>query len=247
MQTLTILYRDDHFVAIDKPAGLLVHRSKVDVYAREFALQMLRDQIGQPVFPVHRIDRPTSGVLLFALNKDSARAVSAQFADREVSKMYLAIVRGRTAKTRHWDEPLVEKQDRATDAKARKDKPAQSAITEYRTLESWTVPFSAGKYPQSRYSLVEARPLTGRKHQLRRHFNHMANPIVGDTTYGDRRHNRLFREQFGVMRLLLVAKAFSFVHPVTDVVVDIEADPGVEFEQALSSLRQHAIESNEEV
>ena len=246
IQMLPILFHDDHIVAINKPAGLLVHRSRVDVHATEFAMQMLRDQIGQLVFPVHRIDRPTSGVLLFALNKDCARQLSNQFAQRTVSKSYLALVRGKTPETKSWDEPLIEKQDPATDGKARKNKQAQEAVTEFNTLESWTVPFSAGKYPQSRYSLIEAQPLTGRKHQLRRHFNHMAHPIVGDTTYGDRRHNRLFREQFEVYRLLLIAKRMRFLHPVSGRVIEVEADNGMEFDNAISALKQHKISGGEQ-
>jgi len=241
MQPLSILFQDEHLVAIDKPAGLLVHRSRVDVHATEFALQRLRDQIGQSVFPAHRIDRPTSGVLLFALNKDCARELSQQFANRSVAKSYRAIVRGKTPATKYWDETLIEKHDPATDGKARHNKEAQSAITEFHTLETWTVPFSAGKYPHSRYSLVEAKPLTGRKHQLRRHFNHMAHPIVGDTTYGDRRHNRLFRETFAVQRLLLVAKRLNFLHPVSGTDVEVIAENGIEFDAAISALNQHAI------
>ena len=246
MQTLPILFRDDDVVAINKPAGLLVHRSRVDVHASEFAVQMLRDQIGQLVFPVHRIDRPTSGVLLFALNKECARELSDQFASRSVSKDYLAIVRGNTPETKRWDEPLIEKHDPATDGKARKNKAAQEAITQFRTLESWTVPFSAGKYSQSRYSLIAAKPLTGRKHQLRRHFNHMAHPIVGDSTYGDRRHNRLFREQFAVHRLLLIAKRMKFLHPVSGSAIEVEAENGIEFDNAISALKQHAIPIGEQ-
>ena len=238
---LPILFQDDHVVAINKPAGLLVHRSRVDVHATEFAMQMLRDQIGQLVFPVHRIDRPTSGVLLFALNKDCARELSEQFANRTVSKSYLAIVRGKTPEAKRWDEPLIEKHDPATDGKARKDKQAQEAVTDFNTLDTWTVPFSAGKYPNSRYSIVEAQPVTGRKHQLRRHFNHMAHPIVGDSTYGDRRHNRLFREHFEVYRLLLIAKRMKFLHPDSGSVVEVEAENGIEFDRAVLTLKQHAM------
>ena len=232
---LEILFRDSHLVAIDKPAGLLVHRSRVDVRATEFAMQMLRDQIGQLVYPVHRIDRPTSGVLLFALDSDTARIVGEQFARRTVRKSYLAIVRGRTPETRRWDEALVEKQDRMTDSKAQTNKPAQSAITQFNRLETWTVPFSAGKYASSRYSLVEAFPLTGRKHQLRRHFNHQAYPIVGDSTYGDRRHNRLFREQLGVDGLMLMAKQMELIHPVTESPLQIKAAMSQRFVDAIAS------------
>ena len=212
---LDILYRDEDLVAIDKPPGLLVHRSRIDVHAREFALQMLRNQIGQAVYPVHRIDRPTSGVLLFALNPEVARSMCRLFEGRNVSKTYIAIVRGHPPESGRWDEPLVEKQDRIVDALAYKQKEAQPAVTEFTSAGRWTIPHSTGKYEQSRYSLVEVRPLTGRKHQIRRHFNHMAYPIIGDTTYGDRRHNRLFRSLFGIRRLLLVAYTLGFIHPVS--------------------------------
>lgn len=238
---LMILFRDPHMVAIDKPAGLLVHRSRIDVHATEFALQKLRDQIGQPVFPVHRIDRPTSGVLLFALSATIARQLAGQFVARSVSKQYQAIVRGHPPASKLWDEPLVEKRDRIADKKATPDKPAQSAVTKLVTLRSWTVPFSTGKYPTSRYSLINAMPLTGRKHQLRRHLNHMAYPILGDTTYGDRRHNRLFRETFGVDRLLLMATRLKLDHPVTGTPIVIEAQEDSEFRIAIDELSKHAV------
>lgn len=242
---LDILFHDQYMVAIDKPAGLLVHRSRVDLRAREFALQMLRDQIGQTVYPVHRIDRPTSGVLLFALDKATARNLCDQFAARSVGKTYLAIVRGKTAASLHWDEPLVEKRDRMTDGQARKDKPAQSAITEFERRQTWTVPFSAGKYPRSRYSLVEAHPLTGRKHQLRRHFNHLAHPIVGDTTYGDRRHNRLFRDHLGIHGLMLMAQKMKLNHPVAQTPIEIEAPISDRFVAAIERLNQEHMAATE--
>ena len=247
MDPLQVLFRDDSVVAINKPAGLLVHRSRVDVHAREFAMQMLRDQIGQLVYPVHRIDRPTSGVLLFALSRDIATRLAVQFENRTIAKTYWAIVRGRTEESKRWEEALVEKRDPATDRKAKTDKPAQDATTEFERLEIWSVPFSAGKYPESRYSLVSAKPLTGRKHQLRRHFNHMAHPIVGDTTYGDRRHNRLFRDHFGVHRLLLVAKRIEFAHPVSGESIEVEAEIGTEFENAIAKLRQNDLTTSEQV
>ena len=173
---LEIVYQDESLVAINKPAGLLVHRSRIDVRATEFALQRLRDQIQQSVFPVHRIDRPTSGVLLFALDSKIAAAVAKQFEQRTVEKSYHAIVRGFLPENGCWDEPLVEKHDRIVDRKAQKNKAAQPATTQFRLSWQWEIPFSAGKYPTSRYSLATIRPLTGRKHQIRRHFNHMAPP-----------------------------------------------------------------------
>jgi tRNA pseudouridine65 synthase len=233
---LKILFQDDALVAIDKPAGLLVHRSRIDAHATEFALQMLRDQIGQTVFPIHRLDRPTSGVLLFALSAGLARTMCEQFESRQTTKQYEAIVRGHPPESGRWDEPLIERHDKTTDRLADSDKPAQSAVTEFETVRSWTVPYSTGKYPNSRYSQVRIRPLTGRRHQIRRHFNHMAYPVIGDTSHGDRRHNRLFREVFGIRRLLLVARRLTFEHPLSGVTQTIQADLGSEFESAIYRL-----------
>ena len=238
---LTILHHDQHLVAIDKPAGLMVHRSRIDVHAREFALQMLRDQIGQMVFPIHRLDRPTSGVLLFGLNPEIAKVLSRQFEARTVDKTYTAIVRGIPPQTGIWDEPLLEKPDPIVDAKADKNKPAQAAVTHFETIRSWEVPFSTGKYPHSRYSLVNIFPKTGRRHQIRRHFNHMSHPIIGDTSHGDRRHNRLFRERFGSRRLLLVASSIGLIHPELKTPLTINAAVGVDFEYAIAQLDSHAI------
>lgn len=233
---LNILYQDADVVAIDKPSGLLVHRSRIDVRTHEFAMQKLRDQIEQPVFLVHRLDRPTSGVLLFALNKDAARGLSDQFVNRTVGKSYRAIVRGHTPDQGQWEEALLEKPDRLSDMNARRDKAPQPAITRFTTVGRREIPFSTGKYPNSRYSEVIVEPLTGRKHQIRRHFNHMAHPIVGDTTYGDRRHNLLFRERLGVHRLLLVAETMQFRHPSTSQPIRISAPVGEEFEKARQQL-----------
>ena len=244
LDSLTILFQDEYLVAIDKPAGLLVHRSKIDIHARKFALQMLRDQIGQPVFPAHRLDRPTSGVLLFALSSRIARLVTEQFAARNVDKRYTAIVRGIPPQSGVWDEPLLEKADPIVDHLADQNKPAQPAVTHFETVESWEVPYSTGKYPHSRYSLVKVQPLTGRRHQIRRHFNHMAHPIVGDTSHGDRRHNRLFRERFGIKRLLLVANEMTLTHPVTQQQITITAKLGAEFERAIECLRKSAVISH---
>lgn len=237
-ENLEILYQDDEIVAVDKPHGMLVHRSRIDVHATEFAVQKLRDQIGKPVFLIHRLDRPTSGVLLFALNSDCARALSVMFARKEVKKFYRAIVRGHTQDHGRWSEPLLEKLDAVSDTQARRDKPPQDAITQFETLRRWEIPFSAGKYPNSRYSEVSIQPLTGRKHQIRRHFNHMAHPVIGDTTHGDSRHNRLFRERLGVSRLLLVAHRLQFQHPVADRQVDVCASLGIEYEKALEQLER---------
>ncbi|MDO3380202.1 tRNA pseudouridine(65) synthase TruC [Geoalkalibacter halelectricus] len=212
--SLPILYRDDHMVAVHKPAGLLVHRSWIDPRETRFALQLVRDQIGRMVFPVHRLDKPTSGVLLFALNADAARMLGQTFARNEVEKTYLAVVRGVPSASGLIDHPLREEYDRHDDPRARAGKAPQPALTRFRTLAAVELPFAVGRYPSSRYALVQASPETGRKHQLRRHFKHLCHPLIGDTKYGEGRHNRFFRERFDCRRLLLAAVEISLPHPV---------------------------------
>lgn len=212
---LDIIYRDTHLIAVNKPAGLLVHPSLVDKHEKRSAMTLLRDQIGQYVYPVHRLDKPTSGVLLFALSSEIARNLSAQFSEKQVIKQYLAVVRGYTALSDTVDYPLKEKLDKMTDRRARKSKPPQPAITKYHRLATLDLPFCVDRYPSSRYSLVKINPLTGRKHQIRRHFKHLSHPIIGDTSYGKTNHNRFFAEQFGCQRLLLTATQMEIKHPVT--------------------------------
>lgn len=221
--TLTILYRDDHLVAIDKPAGLLVHPSWIDKQETRCAMMLLRDQIGQYVYPAHRLDKPTSGVLLFALSPEIARLLTESFTQKQVEKRYLAVVRGYTEEAGTIDHPLKEKLDKMTDRQARQDKPPQAAVTEYRRLATLELPVRVDRYPSSRYSLVEASPLTGRKHQIRRHFKHLSHPIIGDTSYGKSNHNRLFAERFGCHRLLLAATRLELSHPVSGEPLSLEA------------------------
>jgi tRNA pseudouridine65 synthase len=212
---LAVLYRDDDLVAVDKPAGLLVHRSGIDRFETRFALQLVRDQLGRHVYPVHRLDKPTSGTLLFALNPEAARRLTEAFARRRVRKTYLALVRGFTDGQGLIEYPLKEELDKMTDADADRDKAARTAVTEYRRLGAVELPFAVGRYRNSRYSLIEARPQTGRKHQIRRHLKHIFHPVIGDTTHGEGRHNRFFRSHFDCHRLLLAATELVFAHPFT--------------------------------
>lgn len=218
---LTILYRDTQYIAVDKPAGLQVHRSWISEEDEAFLLQRLRDQIGQRVYTIHRLDRPTSGVILFALSSEAARAMCAVFENREVEKTYLAIVRGYTDEEGHIDYPLREEPH----------KPLQEAVTDYRTLARVELPIPVGRYATARYSLVEIKPLTGRSRQIRKHFHHIFHPLVGDTSHGEGRHNRLFREHFEVNRLLLHALMLRFRHPESGEVLAIRAPFPVEFER----------------
>lgn len=230
---LTILYRDEWLVAIDKPAGMLVHRSMIDRHETRFAMQLLRDQLGQHVWPLHRLDKPTSGVLLFGLSQEIARQMGERIASRETLKHYLAIVRGYTEEQDLIDYPLKEELDKISDKQADKEKPAQEAITAYERLATVEFPFAVGRYPTARYSLLSIAPQTGRKHQIRRHMKHIFHPIVGDTTHGDGRHNQLFRDRFDCHRLLLMAARLQLTHPVTGDTLSIEADPDAPFRRAI--------------
>lgn len=233
---IDILYQDQWLVAVHKPAGLLVHRSKIAKSETRFAMQLVRDQLGRHVFPVHRLDKPVSGVLLFALDADTARLITDGFSSGQVSKTYLAVVRGFIPEQGRIDYPLAEMLDKTTDALADPDKAAQPAITGYRRLATVELPIPVGRYSTARYSLVELRPVTGRKHQLRRHMKHIFHPIIGDTTYGDGKHNAMVRNRFQSSRLMLVATRLSFEHPHTNQPTCIEGPPDSDFSAMTANL-----------
>jgi tRNA pseudouridine65 synthase len=214
---LDILYRDDHLIAIDKPPGLLVHRSDIDRHETRFAVQLLRDQIGRRVQPVHRLDKGTSGVLLFAFDTEVARTMGRQFENGEVEKTYLAVVRGWPPAAAQEFCVIDHALSRQYDNYGRKLQEAESqpAVTRYRRLATVELPVAVERYPTSRYALVELHPLTGRHHQLRRHLKHISHPIIGDATHGKGIHNRFFQHEFGCQRLLLACVRMEFRHPVS--------------------------------
>lgn len=228
---LPILYKDEHLAVVNKPPGLLVHRSVVDRHERRFALQMLRDQLDRRVYPVHRLDKGTSGALMFALNRETARTLAADFAGQRISKTYLAVVRGWPPEAGAIDHPLDAVEDDLLAARSGGLKPA---LTRYRRLGLVELPHRVDRYPTARYSLAELHPATGRRHQLRRHLAHVSHPIIGDSTYGKGRHNRLFARLFDVRRLLLACVRLEFAHPVTGQALTIDATPGDDFEALLA-------------
>jgi len=232
-EQLSLIYRDNYLVAINKPSGLLVHRSHLDRLETRFAVQTLRDQLGQRVFPLHRLDKPTSGVLLFALDSDSARQLAEEFVAHRVAKTYLAVVRGWPEDEGVIDYPLVDGPEWGSKTVQNDSAAARPALTRYRTLARCELPFAVGRYPQSRYALVKASPATGRRHQLRRHFKHILHPLIGDTRYGEGRHNRLFREKYDCQHLLLHAQAVQFRHPETGQILQLEAPLPEDFKQVL--------------
>ena len=210
--SLPILYRDEHLVAVHKPCGLFVHPTGLEARAPN-CRDILRDLLAEPPFTVHRLDRATSGVLLFALSQEAARRLGRLFADREVDKRYLAVVRGHPPLQGRIEQALRERDSGSM----------QEAVTEYRRLRTAVLEAAVGPYPQAWYALVEAVPLTGRRHQIRRHLAHLSHPVVGDTSYGDSAHNLYFREELGIRRLLLLAAELSFVHPFTGEPLTIRA------------------------
>ena len=221
---IEILFEDDDVVAIHKPAGLLVHRSYLARRERFFAMQLTHDKVGCHVFPVHRLDRPTSGILLFAKSSEMANALCEQFASHSIDKEYLAIVRGNMHDAATLDYALKEELDDLADKDVDPNKAAQDAVTSYKPLLNSEIPFASGRYATSRYALVHLSPHTGRKHQLRRHMAHLRHPILGDTTHGDGKQNKFFREHFGINRLWLIAKKLSFNHPRTGKRVAVETE-----------------------
>jgi tRNA pseudouridine65 synthase len=224
---LEILYHDDRLVAINKPHGLLVHKSPIAADASEFAVQLLRDQLGQKVYPVHRLDRKTSGVLLFALDAEMNSAMQTAFMERKVDKTYLAFVRGFALDSGSIDYPLLDDRGRSFDA-----------ITHYSTLQRFEIPVPFGKHASSRYSLVEVKPETGRMHQIRKHFAHIFHPIIGDRPHGCNKQNKLFLEKWGMNTMLLHASELIFFHPVTQETVMIKAQLSEDFQNTLLLFRQ---------
>ena len=214
---LPILFRDETLVAVDKPAGLAVHRGWAG--ERDVAMMRVRDQLGMHVFPVHRLDRATSGVLLFAFSSEIASRLCESFSAHAVEKTYLALVRGIPPASGLIDHPLPPGEDsHATRV---------SAQTEYLRREVF-----------GRYSLIEARPHTGRLHQVRRHMKHIACPLIGDVNYGKGEHNRFFRERYGLHRLFLHATRVGLPHPITGGRLEIASPLPPELAAVLEQLRE---------
>ena len=234
---LEILYQDEVLVAVNKPAGMLVHRSWLDRHETQFVMQTLRDQIGQRVYPIHRLDRPTSGVLLFSLNSEITHVLCQQFEQKQIEKQYLAVVRGYVTGHGEIDYPLKVQLDKIADKFSQPDKAPQSAVTFYEGLQTVEMPYGVGRYATSRYSLVRLIPQTGRKHQLRRHMKHIFHPILGDTQYGDLHQNRALMEHTGCARLLLHAEKLTFVHPLTQRPMTIQAGLDAQWQNLMQTFQ----------
>lgn len=243
-ETLDILFQDEHLIAIRKPAGLLVHKSPIDKHETRYAMKILRDQIGQWVYPVHRLDKPTSGLLLFALDKEIAAAISARFESREVSKTYQAIVRGFTPVNGEIDHPLKEIAVFKHQQKQVEQMEPKDAQTSFQRLAQFELPIPDGRFETSRYSLLELYPKTGRKHQIRRHLKHISHPIIGDVKYGKGPHNRLFRDELECARLLLAATRLVIQHPVTGERLALESPLCEDFATLLKRLHPYQLKES---
>lgn len=224
MIQLPVLFEDENYLAINKPVGVMVHKTPLERDPEAlFAVQILSEQLGIKVYPLHRIDRPTSGVLLFAKNAKAASLLQPQFAGTSIKKYYLSIVRGHMPDEHGFiDQPL------AKDLVYEK----QPALSEYWTLAKSEIPYaSSSRYTTSRYSLVKVYPHTGRMHQIRRHFAHIRHYIIGDKTHGDNKQNKFFNRQFGMNLMLLHAWKMEFNHPIHHVPINIQAKPPDHFKE----------------
>ncbi len=222
---LEILYQDEYLVAINKPHGLLVHRSPIATNTDTFAVQELRDQLGRHVYPAHRLDRKTSGVLLFALDKSVLPALQQQFTEHSLEKTYWAILRGYAEDSGTIDYALTNDKGKI-----------QEAITHYKILQRTEIDIPFGKHATSRYSFIEAKPVTGRMHQLRKHFAHILHPIIGDRPHGCNKQNKLFLEKWQMGTMLLHAKSLQLEHPITHKPLDLKAGLQSEFQRMLETL-----------
>lgn len=232
----SILFEDEYLVVANKPAGLLVHKSTIDKYETEFLLQQLRDLVDCFLYPVHRLDKPTSGVIAFAKTPEVASQLQIEFSAPESHKRYWLICRGFVAANGIIDHPLKPIADFKRERKKPKVKPAQEAQTHFRCLAQAEINAAIDKYPQSRFSLVEADILTGRKHQIRRHFKHISHPIIGCPKYGKSRYNQYFSDVLGAPGLMLHAKELEVRHPVTGHVFKVAAPIPERFVKALDYL-----------
>lgn len=219
---LEILYQDDILVAINKPHGLAVHASKMHPEDTEFALQLLRDQIGQKVYPSHRLDKKTSGILLFALDKEFDGPLQVLFAQNQVKKTYHAILRG-----------FIEEDGEVDYALSNTKGKVQEALTFYKAIQQFEIDVPFGKFQTSRYSLVELKPQTGRYHQLRKHMAHIMHPIIGDRPHGCNKQNRFWKEHFKLDSMMLHAQELIFTHPITRNEIKIQAPYSKEFKRGL--------------
>lgn len=212
---IDVCYQDDYIIAVNKPNNVLVHHSSMarNQSNEESLVELIYNQFQKHYSPIHRLDRKTSGVLLFAKNKADVATFQKLFLENDIQKTYHGIVRGHITKSGKIDTPV-----KGRDANVHKD-----ALTYFKCLKTAELNIPVQPYENSRYSLVELFPKTGRMHQLRIHLNKISHPLIGDPKYGDRFHNRMFATKFNCDTLFLHAKILSFTHPFTKEALTITA------------------------
>jgi tRNA pseudouridine65 synthase len=255
-QPIQIVYEDPYFVAVFKPAGLMVHRGPNTMPEEPVLLQVLRDQLNRFLYPIHRLDRPTAGLILFALDSKTASKLGEMFMGHRIAKHYQALVRGFMPDEHTEHRPLVDRDatkraiqkgspsgsfaaDREVSGNS--DEPGQTATTHFRCLTRYEVPWQLGEFPSAQFSLLEVHPVTGRWHQIRRHLNHMSHPVIGDHRHGDHSWNQTFFEGTGEYRMMLTAMRLDFRHPFTDEWVTLWVPRGESFDAALQRLEPHRL------
>ena len=219
---IPVLYEDEHLLAVDKPRGIHVHPTKMS-RGEESVQSLLEDRLGTRLYPAHRLDRPVGGVLLMAKNAEVASSLGAALRGRDgLDKRYLCVVRGWMEGMGVIDRPM----------RQAPGKPEREAATRWRSLATVEAPWSDGKFPTSRYSLVECILESGRYHQIRRHLAWTSHPILGDIPHGDNPRNRIWRKNTGLEGLMLRAHRLSFLHPITGERISLTAAPDERFLEA---------------
>jgi tRNA pseudouridine65 synthase len=206
--SLEIIFKDSYCLLVTKPNNVLVHhahhsRNKID---EKSLVQLIEDQLGSRYFPIHRLDRKTSGIILLASKKEYVSAFQALFTNKQIKKIYYGVVRGYSQENRIIDSPV-----KGRDALVYKE-----AETHLKRLDKIELNIPVKPYDSSRYSLVELTPTTGRMHQLRIHMNKLSTPLINDAKYGDKNHDTMYREQFGWTNLFLHAGSLAFTHPFSN-------------------------------
>lgn len=235
-QSVSILYEDEDLVAVAKPSGMFVHRSLADRSASEFLVQIVRDRIGCYVYPLHRLDRPTSGLVLLTKSREAAAKFGELLAQRRMVKTYAALVRGYAPEACVVDRPLTSSRGRKKEKEHPQAMP-QPAETEIRGIERLEVPVATSRHPATRLTLLEAQPRTGRYHQIRRHLAGLGYPVIGDAEHGDSRLNRLLQQHVGITRLMLAATQLEFIHPVKLMALRIQCPLEPSFVSVLERIR----------
>lgn len=228
---LQILFEDDYIIAVHKPNNMLVHHSAManNQLDEKSMVQLLLEQLHLKLYPIHRLDRKTSGIILFAKEKEFVKDFQALFVNNQIQKTYFGLVRGFIPESGKIDSPV-----KGRDANAHKE-----ALTYFKRKEIFEVPIKVGPYEKSRYSLVALTPKTGRLHQLRIHMNKISHPLIGDPKYGDRFHNRMFETEFRNEAMFLHAKTLEFTHPYTSDLLQLETDFPKNWNLVLDQLKNH--------